>query len=39
MLSHRVEIDRIRVSVFTPLVKICKEYGTAMRIGTPIMVR
>lgn len=27
------EIDRIRER-FTPLVKICKEYGTAMRIGT-----
>ena len=27
------ETDRIR-SRFTPLVKICKEYGTAMRIGT-----
>src|SRR6478736_7156915 len=27
------EIDRIRER-FTPLVKICKQYGTAMRIGT-----
>jgi len=27
------EIDRIRER-FTPLVQICKEYGTAMRIGT-----
>src|SRR5882724_11232536 len=27
------EIERIRTR-FTPLVKICKEYGTAMRIGT-----
>ncbi|MEO5995962.1 MAG: (E)-4-hydroxy-3-methylbut-2-enyl-diphosphate synthase [Chitinophagaceae bacterium] len=27
------ETDRIRLR-FTPLVKICKEYGTAMRIGT-----
>jgi (E)-4-hydroxy-3-methylbut-2-enyl-diphosphate synthase len=27
------EIDRIRER-FTPLVKICKAYGTAMRIGT-----
>lgn len=27
------EMDRIRER-FTPLVKICKEYGTAMRIGT-----
>ncbi len=27
------ELERIR-DRFTPLVKICKEYGTAMRIGT-----
>ncbi|MFO0414042.1 MAG: (E)-4-hydroxy-3-methylbut-2-enyl-diphosphate synthase [Bacteroidota bacterium] len=27
------ELDRIR-DRFTPLVRICKEYGTAMRIGT-----
>ena len=27
------EIERIRER-FTPLVKVCKEYGTAMRIGT-----
>jgi (E)-4-hydroxy-3-methylbut-2-enyl-diphosphate synthase len=27
------EIDRIRER-FTPLIRICKEYGTAMRIGT-----
>lgn len=27
------ETDRIRTR-FTPLVRICKEYGTAMRIGT-----
>src|SRR6476619_5615732 len=27
------EIERIR-NLFTPRVKICKEYGTAMRIGT-----
>ena len=27
------EIDRIR-NRFTPLITICKEYGTAMRIGT-----
>lgn len=27
------EIERIRER-FTPLIKICKEYGTAMRIGT-----
>jgi (E)-4-hydroxy-3-methylbut-2-enyl-diphosphate synthase len=31
--SYNAEIDRIRKR-FTPLVKICKEYGTAMRIGT-----
>jgi (E)-4-hydroxy-3-methylbut-2-enyl-diphosphate synthase len=31
--DYREEIDRIRER-FTPLVKICKEYGTAMRIGT-----
>ncbi|MGB0523080.1 MAG: (E)-4-hydroxy-3-methylbut-2-enyl-diphosphate synthase [Flammeovirgaceae bacterium] len=31
--SYQEEIDRIREK-FTPLVKICKEYGTAMRIGT-----
>ncbi len=31
--SYDVELDRIRER-FTPLVKICKEYGTAMRIGT-----
>ncbi len=30
---YRAELDRIREK-FTPLVKICKEYGTAMRIGT-----
>ena len=27
------ELERIRKK-FTPLVKICKEYGTAMRVGT-----
>ena len=32
-LEYQAEIDRIREK-FTPLVKICKEYGTAMRIGT-----
>lgn len=32
-VEYREEIDRIRER-FTPLVKICKEYGTAMRIGT-----
>jgi (E)-4-hydroxy-3-methylbut-2-enyl-diphosphate synthase len=32
-LEYNEEIDRIRER-FSPLVKICKEYGTAMRIGT-----
>ncbi len=31
--EYQEEIERIRER-FTPLVKICKEYGTAMRIGT-----
>lgn len=31
--EYQSEIDRIRKQ-FTPLVKICQEYGTAMRIGT-----
>ncbi|HAB50971.1 MAG TPA: 4-hydroxy-3-methylbut-2-en-1-yl diphosphate synthase, partial [Ignavibacteriales bacterium] len=31
--AYYAEIDRIRER-FSPLVKICKEYGTAMRIGT-----
>jgi (E)-4-hydroxy-3-methylbut-2-enyl-diphosphate synthase len=31
--AYEAELERIRVK-FTPLVKICKEYGTAMRIGT-----
>lgn len=31
--EYAAEIERIRQR-FTPLVKICKEYGTAMRIGT-----
>lgn len=31
--SYEAELERIR-NKFTPLVKICKEYGTAMRIGT-----
>ncbi|MGE0930680.1 (E)-4-hydroxy-3-methylbut-2-enyl-diphosphate synthase [Peijinzhouia sedimentorum] len=31
--SYHAELDRIR-SKFTPLVNICKEHGTAMRIGT-----
>jgi (E)-4-hydroxy-3-methylbut-2-enyl-diphosphate synthase len=32
-LEYRAELDRI-YQKFTPLVKVCKEYGTAMRIGT-----
>ncbi len=31
--EYAEEIDRIRER-FTPLIHICKEYGTAMRIGT-----
>jgi (E)-4-hydroxy-3-methylbut-2-enyl-diphosphate synthase len=31
--EYSEEIDRIRER-FTPLVKICQQYGTAMRIGT-----
>ncbi len=31
--EYAAEIERIRAR-FTPLVRICKEYGTAMRIGT-----
>jgi (E)-4-hydroxy-3-methylbut-2-enyl-diphosphate synthase len=31
--SYQAEIDRIRER-FTPLVLLCKEHGTAMRIGT-----
>jgi (E)-4-hydroxy-3-methylbut-2-enyl-diphosphate synthase len=31
--TYQTEIDRIREK-FEPLVRICKEYGTAMRIGT-----
>jgi (E)-4-hydroxy-3-methylbut-2-enyl-diphosphate synthase len=31
--SYQAELERIRER-FIPLVKICKEYGTAMRIGT-----
>ncbi len=31
--SYQEEIERIHER-FSPLVKICKEYGTAMRIGT-----
>ncbi len=32
-LTYQGELDRIRKK-FTPLVKICKDHGTAMRIGT-----
>ena len=32
-IQYRSELERI-YQKFTPLVKICKEYGTAMRIGT-----
>jgi len=31
--EYQAEVERIRER-FTPLIKICKEYGTAMRIGT-----
>ena len=31
--TYNSELERIREK-FSPLVKICKEYGTAMRIGT-----
>lgn len=31
--EYQEELERIR-DRFTPLVKVCKEYGTAMRIGT-----
>lgn len=31
--SYQAELDRIREK-FIPLIRICKEYGTAMRIGT-----
>ena len=31
--SYQEELERIRER-FIPLIKICKEYGTAMRIGT-----
>ena len=31
--TYQAEIDRIRQR-FVPLVRLCKEYGTAMRIGT-----
>lgn len=32
-VEYQAEIDRIRER-FTPLVRICKDHGTAMRIGT-----
>ncbi|MFD0793277.1 (E)-4-hydroxy-3-methylbut-2-enyl-diphosphate synthase [Mucilaginibacter litoreus] len=32
-LEYRAELERI-FQKFAPLVKVCKEYGTAMRIGT-----
>ncbi len=32
-ITYQAELDRIR-DRFIPLIKICKEYGTAMRIGT-----
>lgn len=32
-LAYQAELERI-YKKFTPLVKICKEHGTAMRIGT-----
>ncbi|GAB3197553.1 (E)-4-hydroxy-3-methylbut-2-enyl-diphosphate synthase [Pontibacter aydingkolensis] len=32
-ISYQAELDRIRER-FVPLVRICKEHGTAMRIGT-----
>ncbi|HCN83042.1 MAG TPA: 1-hydroxy-2-methyl-2-(E)-butenyl 4-diphosphate synthase, partial [Sphingobacteriaceae bacterium] len=31
--EYQAELDRI-YKKFAPLVKVCKEYGTAMRIGT-----
>mgnify|MGYP002725478358 CR=1 FL=1 len=31
--SYNFELDKIHTR-FSPLIKICKEYGTAMRIGT-----
>ncbi|WP_257666216.1 (E)-4-hydroxy-3-methylbut-2-enyl-diphosphate synthase [Parapedobacter tibetensis] len=31
--AYKAELERIYIK-FAPLVKICKEYGTAMRIGT-----
>ncbi len=31
--TYQAELDRIREK-FIPLIRICKEYGTAMRVGT-----
>ena len=31
--TYQAELDRIREK-FVPLIRICKEYGTAMRVGT-----
>lgn len=31
--QYEAELERIR-NKFSPLIKVCKEYGTAMRIGT-----
>lgn len=31
--SYQAELDRIREK-FIPLIRICKQYGTAMRVGT-----
>ena len=36
--AYESELERIR-NRFTPLVKICQEYGTAMRIGTKSLWR
>ena len=36
--EYAEEIERIRER-FTPLVKICKEHGTAMRIGPAVSAR
>ena len=33
MKTYLGELERIRKK-FTPLVRICKEYGTSIRIGT-----
>jgi len=31
--EYNAELESLRLK-FEPLVKVCKEYGTAMRIGT-----